>query len=201
VVCEGAIYADAVLEKIRVEPAHKILIYGASGAIGIAMVQLAKARGATVTAVVATRNLELAKSLGADRVVDYTAEDFTRIGETFDFVVDAVGKVTYFRCRGLLRSSGVFAAADLGPGAQNLVLAIWSAITRSHRVVLAAPTRIDGFVRLLKERMEAGEFRAIIDRKYPLAEIADAYRYVETGQKVGIVVIEVASAEERSRAG
>jgi len=193
VVCEGAFYANSVLDRIGLGPGHRILIYGASGAIGSAMVQLAKAAGAEVTAVVATRHLELARSLGVNRAVDYTAEDFARIGQTFDFVVDAVGKTTFFRCRKLLKPGGVFAATDLGPWGQNIALALWSAITRNNRVVIATPGRIGGFAGFLKERMEAGQFRAVVDRKYPLAAIADAYRYVETGQKAGIVVIDVGS--------
>jgi NADPH:quinone reductase-like Zn-dependent oxidoreductase len=196
VVCEGAFYANAILRRIDLEFGQKILIYGATGAIGIAIVQLAKSAGAMVTAVVATQHLELLKSLGADRVIDYTTEDFTRIGETFDFVVDAVGKTSFFRCRKLLKPGGVFAATDLGRWGQNVVLAIWSSITRSNRVVIPVPGRINGFVDSLKGRMEAGQFRAIIDRKYALAAIADAYRYVETGQKVGIVVINVATTDE-----
>ena len=196
--CEGAFYAKAVLQKIDLKPGQIILIYGASGAIGTAMVQLAKSAGATVTAVVATRQLELVKSLGADRVIDYTSQDYTRIGESFDFVVDAVGKTSFFRCRKLLKRGGIFAATDLGPWGQNVLLALWSALTRSNRVVIAAPRRIDGFVGFLKGRMEEGQFRAIIDRHYPLANIADAYRYVETGQKVGIVVIDVAPVSPAS---
>jgi len=192
VVCEGAFYAHGVLERIGLEAGQRILIYGASGAIGTAMVQLAKGAGAEVVAVVATRHLALAKSLGADRVIDYTAGDFTRITESFDFVVDAVGKTSFFRCRRLLKPEGVFAATDLGAWGQNLVLAMWSAITRSHRVVIAAPGRIGGFAEFLKGLIEAGQFKAIIDCRYPLAEIADAYRYVETGQKVGVVVIDIA---------
>lgn len=112
--CEGAFYAKAVLQKIDLKPGQIILIYGASGAIGTAMVQLAKSAGATVTAVVATRQLELVKSLGADRVIDYTSQDYTRIGESFDFVVDAVGKTSFFRCRKLLKRGGIFAATVLG---------------------------------------------------------------------------------------
>jgi NADPH:quinone reductase-like Zn-dependent oxidoreductase len=196
VVCEGAFYAHSALKRIDLKPGQKILIYGASGAIGTAMVQLAKSSGAAVTAVVATRHLELVESLGADRTIDYTSEDFTRIGETFDFVVDAVGKLSFFRCRKLLKPNGVFAATDLGPWGQNVVLAMWSSITRSHRVAMLVPGRINGFVGFLRSRMEAGQFRAVIDRKYPLAAIADAYRYVETGQKVGIVVISVVAADE-----
>ena len=198
VVCEGAFYAKSALNRIDLKPGKKILIYGASGAIGTAMVQLAKASGAAVTAVVATRHLDLVKSLGADRAVDYTCEDFTAIGATCDFVVDAVGKTSFFRCRKLLKPGGVFAAMDLGPWWQNVVLALWSSMTRRNRVVIVTPGRINGFVGYLKGLMEAGQFRAIIDRTYPLAAIADAYRYVETGQKVGIVVIDIAAANENS---
>jgi NADPH:quinone reductase-like Zn-dependent oxidoreductase len=169
----------------------RILIYSASGAIGTAAVQLARCYGAKVTAVVATRHLDLVKGLGAARAVDYTAQDFTQIGETFDAVFDAVGKTTYFRCRPLLKPKGVFAATDLGPWCQNPLLTIGSAITGSRRVLFPLPQAANAkaFVEFLKTRMDAGEFRAVIDRKYPLEAVADAYRYVETEQKTGIVVI------------
>src|ERR1700689_1220930 len=155
-VCEGAFYANAVLKRIDLKVGQWIMIYGATGAIGTAMVQLAKSSGAVVTAVVATRHLELLKSLGAEHAIDYTSEDFTRIGETFDFVVDAVGKTSFFRCRKLLKPNGVFATTDLGPWAQNVILAMWSSITRNNRVVIPVPGRINGFVSFLKSRMEAG---------------------------------------------
>ena len=202
VVCEGAFYADSGLRKFRLGPGHKILIYGASGAIGSAAVQLAKSYGAEVTAVVATRHLELVKSLGADRAIDYTAEDFTRIGERFDFVFDAVGKASFFRCRRLLKPNGTFIVTDIGPGGQNLPVMLWSAIVKNNRVVCPLPPRGSGhaFVGFLKGLMESGQFRAVIDRRYPLDAIADAYRYVETGQKVGIVVINVVPPHESERA-
>jgi len=199
VVCEGAWYADTNLRAFGLEAGHKILIYGTSGAIGTAALQLAKAYGAEVTAVVGTRHLDLARSLGADRVVDYTAEDFTRIGETFDFVFDAVGKTSYFACRRLLKPGGTFAATDLGPWNQNIPLTIWSSITRSKRVIFPLPKASKAFIEFLKARMEAGEFRAVIDRTHPLEEIADAYRYVETEQKTGIVVIRVAPEDAENR--
>jgi len=197
VVGEGAYYADGCLKGLRLEPGHRILIYGASGAIGTAAVQLAKARGADVTAVVATRHMDMVRSLRADRAVDYTAEDFTRIGERFDFVLDAVGKADFFRCRRLLKRGGVFAATDVGPRWQNLPLALWSWITGSNQVRIPLPARGSGhaFVASLKGHMEAGRFRAVVDRSYPLDAIADAYRYVETGQKVGIVVINVTAGD------
>lgn len=202
VVCEGAWYADTYLRGFRLKPEDRILIYGASGAIGTAAVQLAKSYGAKVTAVVATRHLDLVRTLGADAAVDYTAEDFTQIGETFDYVFDAVGKTTYFHCRRLLKPEGVFAATDLGPWCQNPLLTIWSMINGSRRVIFPLPlsSTARAFVEFLKTRMEAGEFRAVIDRAYPLEAIADAYRYVETGQKTGIVVINVRPADENANA-
>jgi NADPH:quinone reductase-like Zn-dependent oxidoreductase len=124
-------------------------------------------------------------------VIDYTAQDFTKIGETFDFVFDAVGKASYLHCRRLLGPGGRFAATDLGPHDQNVLVMLWSAISRSKRFVFPIPRSTKAFVQFLKARMEAGEFRAVIDRKYPLEAIADAYRYVATHQKTGIVVIDV----------
>ena len=191
VVCEGAWYANTYLSKFNLKPGHKILIYGASGAIGTSAVQLSKIYGAEVTAVVSTPHLDLARGLGADRIVDYTVEDFTQIGESFDFILDAVGKTTFFQCRSLLKPEGVFSATDLGPWWQNVFLAIWSSLTGSGRVVMPMPRSSQSFIEFLKARIEAGEFRAIVDRKYHLCDIADAYRYVETEQKAGIVAIEV----------
>jgi NADPH:quinone reductase-like Zn-dependent oxidoreductase len=198
VVCEGAFYANSGLKKFDVGPGHKILVYGASGAIGSAAVQLAKARGAEVTAVVATRHLEMVRSIGADHAIDYTTEDFTRIGEKFDFVFEAVGKVSFFRCRKLLKPGGTFMATDIGPWGEYLPLMLWSSIAKNNRVLVPLPPRGSGqaFVEFLSARIEAGQFRAVVDRSYPLDAIADAYRYVETGQKVGIVVIDVATADE-----
>jgi NADPH:quinone reductase-like Zn-dependent oxidoreductase len=191
VVGEGAFYAQGCLSKLNLKPGDKLLIYGASGAIGTAALQLAKAAGARVTAVVDTRHVELMKSLGAERAIDYTKEDFTRLGETFDGLLDAVGKTTYLRCRKLLKPNAMFVGTDMGPYGQTLLLTIWRALTGRGRVTVPMPRPIPGFIDMLKARMEAGEFRAVIDRRYTLEEIADAYRYVETGQKTGIVVINV----------
>lgn len=198
VICEGAWYANSCLRKLNLAPNQKILIYGASGAIGTAAVQLAKFYGAEVTAVAQTRHLDLVKSLGAHRAIDYTAEDFTQIDETFDCVLDAVGKTTFFRCRRLLSSSGTFAATDLGPWGQNAFLAIWSRVTGRNRVVFPLPGSAKALIDFLKLRMEAGEIRAVIDRKYPLDAVADAYRYVETEQKTGIVVVNVIASDENT---
>lgn len=195
VVCEGAYYAYCSLKALRLERGQKIMIYGASGAIGSAAVQLARCFGAEVTAVVATRHIDLARSLGAHRVVDYTAQDFTKIDDTFDCILDAVGKTTFFRCRRLLKPGAPFAATDVGPGGQTMLLMIWTALTGTRRVRGTVPRRYPEFMGYLKARMDAGAFRAVIDRAYSLGAIADAYRYVETGQKTGIVVINVAATD------
>ena len=172
------------------------MIYGASGAIGSAAVQLAKIYGFHVTAVVGPTNLAMAVSLGADRVVDYTTNEFERLGNNFDFVLDAVGKLTASRWRRLLTPRGVFATTDIGPKGQSLLLLLWSLATRSEQVTIPVPKPGSGqaFVNFLKERMDAGQFRAVVDRSYSLYDIAAAYQYVQTGQKAGIVVIEVQAA-------
>ncbi|MDZ7727413.1 MAG: zinc-binding dehydrogenase [Dehalococcoidia bacterium] len=152
--------------------------------------QLAEYDGAEVTAVVATRHVELARSLGADHVIDYTAEDFTRIGKTFDFVFDAVGKTSYFECRRLLAPAGVIGDGP-GPWASNS-LRFGLRITRRKRVLFALPANRKPFVAFLRDRMEAGDFRGVIDRSYPLERIQEAYAYVLSEQKVGIVVLDLA---------
>jgi NADPH:quinone reductase-like Zn-dependent oxidoreductase len=198
VLCEGAFYANAAVEQLGFGPGHRILVYGASGAIGSAAVQLAKLRGAEVTAVVAGRHLDLARSLGADRVVDYGTDEFARLGREYDFVWDAVGKLGFRRWRRLLKPGGVFATTDLGPWAQHSWFLLWSGITRSGRAVVPLPKPKSGqaFVNGLKEKIEAGGYIPVIDRRYPLAAIADAYRYVQTGEKAGIVVIDVVTGAE-----
>lgn len=190
-VFEGAYYASATVAEFGLAPGHTILIYGASGAIGTAAVQLAKVAGAGVTAVVAPRHLDLARSLGADRVVDYTSPEFDQLGPNFDFVLDAVGKLAPRHWRRLLKPRGRFAVTDLGPGGSDMPFLLWSALTRSGKVSVPLPKRGTGqaFANFLSEQMAAGQHRAIVDRTYPLEKIADAYRYVLTEQKAGIVVI------------
>lgn len=122
----------------------------------------------------------------------HTAEDFTQVGASFDFVLDAVGKTSYFACRPLLKPRGVFAATDLGPWWKNVVLALWSSVTRSGRVVFPTPRADRALVEFLRDRIEANDLRAVVDRTYSLEDIADAYRYVETQRKTGIVVIDMA---------
>jgi NADPH:quinone reductase-like Zn-dependent oxidoreductase len=192
VVCEGVWYAKTYMDAFGLGPDHRILVYGASGAIGTAAVQLAKARGAQVTAVVDTRHVALARSLGADRVVDYTTEDYTRADDGLDFVLDAVGKAEFQRARTLLKPEGVFSATDFGPRNQNLWHLLRSPLMRHRRFVFPLPKDPRAAVETAAALLASGELRAVVDRVLPLDEIVAAYRYVETGQKTGIVVIEVA---------
>jgi NADPH:quinone reductase-like Zn-dependent oxidoreductase len=200
VLCEGAYYAHPIIEHFDLQPGHRILVYGASGAIGTAALQLARERGAEVVAVVARRHLDRIRALGADRVVDYTTEAFDQLGRDFDFVLDAVGKLGIRRWRRWLKAGGVFAATDVGPWLQNLPFIAWSKITGSGRVVVPLAKRGSGqaFVRAMRDRIEAGRFVPVIDRRYPLAEIADAYRYVQAGEKTGVVVIDVVAEDAAS---
>ena len=188
VVGEGAWYAHGTTKHLS--KGSRCLVYGASGAIGTAAVQLAKVKGAFVVAVVGTRHLDLAWQLGADRVVNYETEDFTAIGDTFDVVFDAVGKTSFFRCRKLLKNKGIYSATDLGPAWSNIVLAAWFRLTGSGRVRIPFPEDAPGFIRRLSKLMSKGQFNGVFDRSYRPDQIIDAFKYVEGGHKTGIVVLD-----------
>ena len=190
-VCDGAALALACLRKAGPLEGRSVVVYGASGSVGTAGVQLAKHFGAHVTAVCTAKNVELVRSLGADAVVDYTREDFTRNGKTYDVVFDAVGKHSFRRSRRSLKPGGVFVETDLGFmwHAPLLVLVTKWAGTRKVRVGITRYSKQD--VLLLEELLEAGRYRAVIDRTYPLEDVVEATRYVETGQKTGNVVVRV----------
>jgi NADPH:quinone reductase-like Zn-dependent oxidoreductase len=188
-VCDGALNALTCLTAGHLGKGRTILIYGASGAIGTAGVQLARYFDADVTAVCSTKNLELVKSLGADRVIDYTREDFTKNGQTYDVIFDAVGKHSFRRCRESLKPGGVYLPTD---GFSNLTWALWTSRIGDKKVVFQIPPRqTKQDVIFLKSLIEAGKFRAVIDRLYPLEDVIEATRYVETEQKVGNVVLAV----------
>ena len=190
-VYDGATLALACLRKADLRRGRSILIYGASGSVGTAGVQLARYFGADVTAVCNTKNLELVRSLGADEVVDYTREDFTKNGKTYDVVFDAVGKHSFRRCRRSLKPGATYIDTDPGFLWHVPLLALvtrWIGDTRV-RMGIARYTKKD--VLLLKELIEAGNYRAVIDRRYPLQDVVEATRYVETGQKTGNVILTV----------
>jgi NADPH:quinone reductase-like Zn-dependent oxidoreductase len=194
-VSDGAILALMCLEAAHVHQGQKMVIYGASGAIGTAGVQLAKYFGADVTAVCNTKNVELVRSLGADRVIDYTQEDFTKNGETYDVIFDAVGKHSFKKSKASLKPGGVYVATD---GFRNFFLALWTARIGDRKAIFPIPPHYtQKNVEFLKKVMEAGKFRAVIDRCYPLAEIVEATRYVETQQKTGNVVLTISGSTNR----
>jgi NADPH:quinone reductase-like Zn-dependent oxidoreductase len=186
---EGAHYALSNIRKAKIGSGHKVLVYGATGAIGSAAVQLLKSVGATVTAVCATPSIALVESLGADRVVDYTARDFTEDSERYDVVFDAVGKSSFGRCRRLLRPRGSYLSTEGGVG--FLLLILITPLLPGRTAMFALPKLDQATVRHLAALMEGGQFRPVIDRQYPIDDIVSAHEYVETGQKIGNVVITV----------
>ena len=183
-VCDGVCIALSCLRHADLREGRNIVVYGASGSVGTAAVQLARHFGAHVTAVCNTKNLELVRSLGADEMVDYERDDFTSNGKTYDVIFDAVGKHSYRRCRRSLKRDGLFVDTDLGFMWHVLPLML---VNKRVRLGVAKYRKED--VVFLKELIEAGEYRAVIDRRYPLEQIVEATRYVETGQKTGNVVL------------
>jgi NADPH:quinone reductase-like Zn-dependent oxidoreductase len=186
-ITDGAIYALLPLQAARLRKGQTVLVYGASGAIGTAGVQLAKHFGAVVTAVCSTATLELMKTLGADHVIDYTRDDFTKNGERYDVIFDAVGKHSFRRCEPSLNPGGVYLPTDKF---ENIILALRPRPRDGKRVYFLAPRGVGGEpVQLLRKLVEAGEFRPVIDRTYPFQDVVEAARYVDTEQKVGNVVL------------
>lgn len=188
---EGSHYALAFIRRAGIRSGQQVLVNGATGAIGSAAVQMLSGIGAVVTAVCATENFDLARRLGAQHALDYADDDFTRHGETYDAVFDAVGKSTFGRCRRCLVPGGVYLSSDLGPYWQNLALPLLTVLSRGRKVVFPLPKADREVMGYLRELLDSGRFTPLIDRTYPLDEIVEAYRYVETGRKIGNVVITV----------
>lgn len=188
-IIEGAHYAINFVNKVRIREGQRALVNGATGANGAVAVQLLRNRGVEVVAVCRGQHAELVTRLGASRVIDYEVEDFTRTQERFDFVFDTVGKSSFGKCRHLLEARGVYISSELGWMAQNLFYALLTPLLRGRLVRFPAPLDTPASLRLVTESMEKGELEAVIDRSVPLEEVADAFRYVETGQKVGSVVL------------
>lgn len=191
-VIEGGLTALNFLKtKGKIQSGQKVLIYGASGSVGTASIQIAKYFGAEVTGVCSTTNLEMVKSLGADSVIDYTKEDFTQMGQTYDIIFDTVGKRSFPACKDSLKPDGIYLAAA---GLSTVFHMIWTSLFSRKKAILAAtyvrPTRvIKQDLVILKELVEAGEIKPVIDKHYPLEQTVEAHRYVETGRKKGNVVI------------
>ena len=192
---EGAHYALVDVRAAKVERGQNVLVYGATGAIGSAAVQLLKHFGAIVTAVCNTKNVSLVKSLGADTVVDYQTQDFTKTEVKFEFIFDAVGKSSFGQCKPLLTAKGIYISTELGKNGENLLFALITPLWGGKRLLFPIPSITKQDVIFLKELVEKGEFKPVIDRRYNLDQIVEAYKYVESGQKTGNVVLKIAEWE------
>jgi len=189
----GALTALPFLrDKGNIQSGQKVLIYGASGSVGTNAVQVAKYYGAEVTGVCSTANLELVKSLGADKVIDYTKEDFTKTGETYDIIFDTVSKSSFSRCKRSLKQRGIYLTTV--PTLAILLQMLWTSKIGSKKAMIAfaalrPSSEMTKDLIFIKELIEAGKIKAVIDRRYPLEQTAEAHRYVEKGHKKGNVVI------------
>lgn len=190
-ILEGSHYALGDIRSAGIAAGQRWLINGGTGAIGSAAVHLCAYFGAEVTAVCGTAHSELVRSLGAATVIDYTNEDFTQRNETYDVIFDAVGKSSFGRCKRILKPRGIYMSTELGPRFENPFLAIKGKFVSGKKVLFPLPTISKEDVAFLISLVEAGKFRPVIDRVYPLDRIVDAYKYVETGEKIGNVVITV----------
>ncbi|MBR7744340.1 NAD(P)-dependent alcohol dehydrogenase [Phycicoccus sp. BSK3Z-2] len=193
---EGGHYALSFLWRSGVRPGDRVLVHGATGAIGSATVQLLLDLGADVTATAPTEGVDVVRGLGARRVVDWRRGGIGGAVGPFDAVLDAVGRSTFAQCRPLLAPGGTYVSSELGPFAQNPVLALATPLARRRRVVFPLPVEGPQVIEHLRARLAAGTFRPLLDRTYPLDDIADAYRHVETGTKVGSVLVRVRPPEE-----
>jgi NADPH:quinone reductase-like Zn-dependent oxidoreductase len=187
----GALTALNLLRKVNIQPGQKILINGASGGIGSAAVQLAKNYGAEVTGVCATPRLEFVKSLGADKVIDYTKEDFTKNGETYDLIFDILGKISFSRCKNSLKPNGRYLLASFKM--TQLFQMLWTSIKGNKKVICALSSENPKDLIFIKELVETGKIKSIIDKRFPLEQIPGAHHYVENGEKKGNIVITIGS--------
>ena len=181
----GGLTALVLLRKGKIQSGQKILIYGASGSVGTFAVQLAKYFGAEVTGVCSTTNIKMVKSLGADKIVDYTKEDFTKNDQTYDVIFDAVRKMSFSRCKDSLTKKGVYITVDW-----PLLTAFWTSIVGHRKVVFGIANKVEDLT-FLRELIEAGKLKSVIDKIYPLEQVIEAHRYVDKGHKKGNVVITV----------
>lgn len=197
-ITEGAHYALCDIRAAKVTSGQNVMVYGATGAIGSAAVQILKTLGTNVTAVCNTKNIELVKSLGADIVVDYQTEDFTKQERQFDFIFDAVGKSSFAKCKPLLKEKGIYISTELGKNAKNVFFALTTPIWGGKKVLFPIPTINKEDVIYLKDLVEKGAFRPVIDRHYKLEQIVEAYKYVDSGQKTGNVIIKLLNDQNTS---
>lgn len=189
---EGAHYARMLVGATGISRGQRVMLNGATGGVGSAALQQMNERGAVVTAVCAAAHTELVMGLGATRVIDYETEDFVEDAGIYDVVFDAVGKRTFGEVKHLLTAQGCYVSTEMGPWAQNIVLAVFTPLLRGKRVKFPPPRHNKEMVQRFADKMAEGTFTPVIDRTYPLDDIVEAYRYVDGGQKIGNVVIKVA---------
>lgn len=190
-IAEGSHYALCDILAAKVSVGQNVLVNGGTGAIGSAAVQLCKYYGASVTAVTDTANLEKVKALGADIVIDYNKQDFTKLNHSFDFVFDAVGKSSFYKCRPIMKKKGIYISTELGYKSQNPFLALITPLFGGKKLMFPIPTINKKDVEFLADLVNQGHFAPLIDRYYQLEQVPDAFRYVLTGQKIGNVIIKV----------
>lgn len=183
---EGCFYAATYVNHMKINAGQKALVFGATGAIGSAYLQILKYYGVYVTAVCGGENSALIRSLGADKIIDYKTEDFTKDNEQYDYVFDAIGRSTFAKCKRLLKEKGIFIPSN---GLENIFLAPITSLLGGRKVAFMTPAYKNSTLTFIKDLVEKGNFKPVIDRKYPLDKIADAYSYVMTGEKIGNVII------------
>ena len=188
---EGAHYAYNFINKIRLQAGQKVLVNGASGAIGSALVQMVKYCGLYVTAVCPTKAMDAVRSIGADTIIDYTKDDFTKSMERYHYVFAAVGKSTFAACKPLLLPKGIYISSELGPKAQNPFLSLITPLLGGKKVIFPVPSNINATLIFMKELMEQGKFKPLVDKRYSLEHIGEAYHYAASGQKIGNVVVTI----------
>jgi NADPH:quinone reductase-like Zn-dependent oxidoreductase len=193
----GALTALSLLRKANIQRGQKVLVNGASGSIGSAAVQLARYFGAEVTGVCSTPRMEFVKALGADKVIDYTEEDFTKNGETYDLIFDILGKSSFSSCKNSLKQNGIYLLASFKM--KQLFQMLWTSRTGGKKVICALSSENPKDLLLIKELVEAGKIKSIIDRCYPLEQTAEAHRYVEEGHKTGSVIITMENNHKREK--
>lgn len=187
---EGAHYAYSFIHKVTIQSGQRILINGATGGIGSALLQFVRQYDVKITATCNTKNMELIKSLGADKIYDYTKNDFTDGNDTYDFIFDAVGKSTFGKCKPILNENGIYISSELGPYSQNIFYPLLTSLS-SKKVIFPIPYNKQKTIPYISKLLKNGEFKPLIDREYILEDISKAYEYVLTGQKTGNVLINI----------
>lgn len=187
---EGAHYAYSFIHKVTIQSGQRVLINGATGGIGSALLQFVRQYDVKITATCTTKNMELIKSLGANKIYDYTKEDFTDDDEKYDFIFDAVGKSNFGKCKPLLKEKGIYISSELGPYSQNIFYSLLASIM-NKKVIFPIPYSKQKSIPFISNLLEKGKYKPVIDREYSLEDISKAYEYVIIGQKTGNVIINV----------